>query len=508
MYETYKTTTQKIKTASACRRYLKYQKCRKCGATRTQLTTTDKTHNYSGYTVTKSATCTATGTKKYTCKDCGYYYTASISKLGHNYEDVGISTTKNATADVCKTTKVKEKCSRCANIRYTTTSTDKTHSYTVSILKEVTCIDIGKFEYTCGDCGYSYVTTLQPLGHSYQESTKVVPIGTKNICTRIVQNKLCDRCTDALTSVVSTNGTHKFNSTGICTDCGYDNIIGESNNQEIFDPTSKEQCMKLQQKLYDLGYYTSTIDGLMGKNTRNAINALLADQGIDRQISSTSDWTDVTSAIYNFSLSVTETKSQARERLFVQKSAEIKEIINDETIILTAEQEAIFDEIISTFLICDTNYSQASRDNGFNAYKNDTVSIDGVYSFDCSSWSSLVVSQAIGIACVREDGKTSYSTLGFLKDKVNFVHEDYTKTGIDVDSLQKGQLILCIDNDADNHIMVYAGNGMIVHSNSTHDGVTMNELSPDDGYTAKFLSTDAGVFENIYVLTPSPEPKE
>ena len=69
--------------------------------------------------------------------------------------------------------------------------------------------------------------------------------------------------------------------------------------------------------------------------------------------------------------------------------------------------------------------------------------------------------------------------------------------------MQKGQLILCIDDNGVDHIMMYCGNGMIVHSNGTNDGVTMNKLSADDEYTDIFVSADAGKYDHIYVLTPN-----
>ena len=65
-------------------------------------------HTYTS-TVTKSATCTTAGTRKYTCSKCGYYYTNSIAALGHDiktkiYEQAEVTQTtgwSGSTADYC-----------------------------------------------------------------------------------------------------------------------------------------------------------------------------------------------------------------------------------------------------------------------------------------------------------------------------------------------------------------------------------------------------------------------
>ena len=51
----------------------------------------DHIHNYTG-TVTKQATCTEAGTRKYTCS-CGSTYTETIAKLGHDYKTTVVAPT-------------------------------------------------------------------------------------------------------------------------------------------------------------------------------------------------------------------------------------------------------------------------------------------------------------------------------------------------------------------------------------------------------------------------------
>lgn len=87
--------------------------CSRCGAT----TGSALGHNYTSK-ITKTATCTTTGTKKFTCSKCSKSYTEEISKLAHTYSKY--TSDKNATykADGTKTAK----CTYCGKKK---TVTDK-----------------------------------------------------------------------------------------------------------------------------------------------------------------------------------------------------------------------------------------------------------------------------------------------------------------------------------------------------------------------------------------------
>ena len=75
--------------------------CTKCGAT----SGSELGHNYTS-SITKPATCTSTGTKKYTCSRCGDSYTETISALGHSY---------TGSCPTCGTANVV--CSRCGDVK-------------------------------------------------------------------------------------------------------------------------------------------------------------------------------------------------------------------------------------------------------------------------------------------------------------------------------------------------------------------------------------------------------
>lgn len=90
---------------------------------------TQHTHDWNNGKVTKSATCTATGVKTYTCTECRETKTETIAKTAHNYK----TTTKKAT--LSKQGSIVKKCS-CGHIRlntpiaYPKTIKLKTTSYT------------------------------------------------------------------------------------------------------------------------------------------------------------------------------------------------------------------------------------------------------------------------------------------------------------------------------------------------------------------------------------------
>ena len=72
------------------------------------ITLKDCKHSAYNVSVTKEATCTATGTKKYTCQSCGYSYTETIAKTGHTYS---ILNTKFYAATCTKQGYTENRCS-------------------------------------------------------------------------------------------------------------------------------------------------------------------------------------------------------------------------------------------------------------------------------------------------------------------------------------------------------------------------------------------------------------
>ncbi|MGN0178594.1 MAG: hypothetical protein ACI4DY_04020, partial [Monoglobaceae bacterium] len=178
----------------------------------TVKTVTEK-HSWDNGTVTKSPTCTANGSRKYTCTRCGATKTSTLTALGHNYQ--------NGKCTRCSAWTVKS-TSNINNVKYvvtddsvkvhngpygscaTVTTLSKKATITVtqkivngegntwykysggyvfgdyvkehssctwnsgSVTKAPTCTQTGSKKYTCTLCGATKTSTLTALGHNYQ----------------------------------------------------------------------------------------------------------------------------------------------------------------------------------------------------------------------------------------------------------------------------------------------------------------------------------------------------
>ena len=203
-----------------------HTKCSTCG------TTLSSTHSFTN-SVTTQPTCTTDGVKTYTC-GCGYKYTETVAKLGHNYSSAVTAPTCTAqgyTTYNCArcgntykdnytnakghvevnggTSGVHKKCSTCG----VTLSTS--HNYTNAITTQPTCTATGIRTYTCG-CGYKYTETVAAKGHTSVNG------GTSGVHTK------CSTCGATLstahsyTNAITTQPT--CTATGIRTytcGCGY-----------------------------------------------------------------------------------------------------------------------------------------------------------------------------------------------------------------------------------------------------------------------------------------------
>ena len=187
-------------------------------------TITSCSHNYSSE-VTKEPTCTATGTKKYTCSICGDSYTESVAAVGHKYTDKVTAPTCTAQGYTTHT------CSVCgdsykdsykdatghswSNGKCSVCGTSCSHSYTSSVTKAATCTATGTRKYTCSTCSYSYTETIAALGHSYK-STVTAPTCTAAGYTTYT----CSTCGDSYTGNATAATGHSYGSDGKCTVCG------------------------------------------------------------------------------------------------------------------------------------------------------------------------------------------------------------------------------------------------------------------------------------------------
>lgn len=207
---------------------------------------TEHTCSWNSGAVTKAATCTATGTKTYTCTVCGATKTETISALGHSF---GTTTAAKSATCLAAGNSAYKKCSRC-NLYFagsaatnatggksdtsSFTIAKKSHSYTGaiksdgngkdathsfkcvngcnqyggavkhtwnsgSVTKQPTCTESGVRTYTCtaSGCGATYTETISAKGHTEVTIPAVEPTCT---ATGLTAGKKCSVCGAIITA--------------------------------------------------------------------------------------------------------------------------------------------------------------------------------------------------------------------------------------------------------------------------------------------------------------------
>lgn len=144
------------------RAYVVYNGSNYYSSTSTFTTSGTHSHSWGSATVTKSATCTTAGTKRYTCSGCGAYKTESISATGHKF-----SVTSNS-QPVC--TEEGQKISTCSNCGYKKTEkiAAKEHKFGEwEVTKEATCEEIGEQVRKCSVCKFEEKQEV-PAEHKFE----------------------------------------------------------------------------------------------------------------------------------------------------------------------------------------------------------------------------------------------------------------------------------------------------------------------------------------------------
>ena len=120
-------------------------------------------HNWDSGKVTKAATCTAAGTKTYTCTRCKKTRTETIAATGHKaVKDAAVA----ATCETAGKTEGRH-CSVCNTvIKAQTTTAALGHSWDGGkITKAATCTTAGTKTYTCTRCKKTRTETIAATGH-------------------------------------------------------------------------------------------------------------------------------------------------------------------------------------------------------------------------------------------------------------------------------------------------------------------------------------------------------
>lgn len=233
--------------------------CKGCGGVITSGKDIPATgnHNHS-VSVTKTATCIATGEKTYVCSVCDDTYTETVAIDASNHVgDTEIRNAKEATCsedgytgdEYCKScnTNIKSgsvikstgkhtaevrnaKEASCFEDGYTGDSYCKycntlmqsgtvikaagEHSYTSKVITQATCTSAGETEYTCTVCGDSYTETVES-GHEY------VAVVTAPTCTSAGYTVYtCSLCDASYRGDNVASLGHEYGENGECVRCG------------------------------------------------------------------------------------------------------------------------------------------------------------------------------------------------------------------------------------------------------------------------------------------------
>ena len=147
-------------------------------------------HSYGSYVVTKSATCTSTGTKTATCSRCNAKTTQTIAALGHSYSSTKYSATCTSQGYT------RYRCSRCS-YSYTSNYTSALgHNYGSYVqTKAPTCTAKGTETATCSRCSATTSRDISALGHSAVTDNAVAATCTTSGLT---EGSHCSRCNTVL----------------------------------------------------------------------------------------------------------------------------------------------------------------------------------------------------------------------------------------------------------------------------------------------------------------------
>ena len=138
--------------------------CSVCGTVlKSQTTIAALGHNWDSGKVTKAATCTAAGTKTYTCTRCKKTRTETIAATGHKVvKDAAVAAT-------CETAGKTEgsHCSVCGTVlKSQTTIAALGHNWdSGKVTKAATCTAAGTKTYTCTRCKKTRTETIVATGH-------------------------------------------------------------------------------------------------------------------------------------------------------------------------------------------------------------------------------------------------------------------------------------------------------------------------------------------------------
>ena len=199
------------------------EKCSNCGkVTIEQETVPAKGHAYGSWIVTKEATCTAKGSRKKVCANCGDVVTEATPANGHKWNsNYTVDKAATCTEDGAES----KHCSVCNAIDQSTVRAiqKKGHAYgSWKVTKEATCTAKGSKEKVCASCGKKVTEAIPAAGHKWDEDYSVDIKPT--IYAEGSESKHCSVCgeidPDSVRTIPKLKGTWKKNSKGWWYDYG------------------------------------------------------------------------------------------------------------------------------------------------------------------------------------------------------------------------------------------------------------------------------------------------
>ena len=186
-----------------------------------QTTTAALGHSWDSGKVTKAATCTAAGTKTYTCSRCKKTRTETIAATGHKaVKDAAVAAT-------CETTGKTEgsHCSVCNTvIKAQTTTAALGHSWdSGKVTKAATCTAAGTKTYTCSRCKKTKTETIAATGH---KAVKDAAVAATCETTGKTEGSHCSVCNTVIKAQTTTAALGhnwdggKVTKTATCTTAG------------------------------------------------------------------------------------------------------------------------------------------------------------------------------------------------------------------------------------------------------------------------------------------------
>lgn len=234
-------------------------------------------HTWDSGKITTQATCTANGTKTYTCTSCGTTKKEILKATGHNLKEY----TEQATCT--QEGKYGYVCTNCDYAEEAGTIPATGHGY--GEWKTVTaagCTTVGTQEKTCTSCGDVLVQSIAATGHSYGDWVTTTAAG----CTTPgAQEKTCASCGNVQTQSIVATG-HNYVS-GCCTSCG----SKDPNTATASGTCGKNVKWVLDAEgvltisgtgaMYDWGYLAGDSAGTCPwKNVKSSIKSVIIEHGV------------------------------------------------------------------------------------------------------------------------------------------------------------------------------------------------------------------------------------